>query len=109
MATKLPVEFTPVPVRPRHDGWTAERQIAFIEKLADCGSVVAAAKHVGMSRESARKLRRRPCDRAFRDTWDAALDCGYAKVEEAAMERSKNGISRSNLRQGRAGRRVASS
>ena len=94
MATKLPVEFTPVPVRPRHDGWTAERQIAFIEKLADCGSVVAAANHVGMSREAARKLRRRPCGRAFRDAWDAALDCGYAEVEEAAMERSRNGIAR---------------
>ena len=34
---KLPAQFTPVPVRPRHDGWTAERQIAFIEKPADCG------------------------------------------------------------------------
>jgi hypothetical protein len=51
---KLPVPFEPVPVRPRHDGWTAERQIAFIEKLADCGSVSAAATHVAMSRESAR-------------------------------------------------------
>jgi hypothetical protein len=91
---KLPVQFTPVPVRPRHDGWTAERQIAFIQKLADSGSVTAACKHVGMSRESARQLRRRPCCRAFRDAWDAALDCGYAEVEEAAMERSKNGVAR---------------
>jgi hypothetical protein len=91
---KLPVNFEPVPVRPRHDGWTAERQIAFIEKLADCGSVSAAARHVGMSRESARKLRRRPCGRAFRDAWDAALDCGYAELEEAAMERSKKGVAR---------------
>lgn len=96
MATspKLPDQFTPAPVRPRHDGWTAERQMAFIEKLADCGSVVAACKHVGMSRESARKLRLRPCGRAFRDAWDAALDCSYAEVEEAAMERSRNGVAR---------------
>jgi hypothetical protein len=94
LATKLPIQFTPVPVRPRHDGWTAERQIAFIEKLADCGSVTAAAKHVGMSRESVRRLRRRPCGRAFRDACDAALDYGYAEVEEAAMERSRNGIAR---------------
>ena len=91
---KLPVPFEPVPVRPRHDGWTVERQFAFIEKLADCGSVTAAARHVGMSRESARKLRRRPCGHAFRDAWDAALDCGYAEVEEAAMERSKKGVAR---------------
>ena len=96
MATspKLPIPFDPVPVRRRHDGWTAERQIAFIEKLADCSSVTAAARHVGMSRESARRLRRRPCGRSFRDAWDAALDCAYAEVEEAAMERSKNGIAR---------------
>ena len=47
------IPFTPVPVRARHDGWSVERQIAFIEKLADCGSVAAAARHVGMSREFA--------------------------------------------------------
>src|SRR3954468_20365565 len=96
MATspKLPVPFDPVPVRPRHDGWTAERQIAFIEKLADTNSITAACRHVGMSRESARRLRRRPCGRAFRDAWDAALDCGYAELEEAAMERSKDGVAR---------------
>jgi len=91
---KLPVPFEPVPVRPRHDGWTAERQIAFVEKLADCGSVTAACAHVGMSRESVRKLRRRPYGRAFRDACDAALDCGYADLEQAAMERAKNGVVR---------------
>jgi len=26
--------FDPVPVRSRHDGWTAERQIAFIRRRA---------------------------------------------------------------------------
>ena len=88
------ITFEPVPVRPRHDGWTAERQIAFIEKLADTNSITAACKHVGMSRESVRKLRRRPGARAFRDACDAALDCGYADVEEAAAERSKNGVPR---------------
>ena len=96
MATnpKLPIPFEPVPVRPRHDGWTVERQIAFIEKLADTGSITAACKHVGMSRESARQLRRRSCGRAFRDAWDAALDCGYADLEESAKERAKNGVPR---------------
>jgi hypothetical protein len=79
---------------PRHDGWTAERQIAFIEKLADCGSVTAACAFVGMSRESARMLRRHPRGRDFRDAWDAALDCAYCELEESAMERSKNGVPR---------------
>lgn len=91
---KLPVPFEPVPVRLRHDGWTVERQFAFVEKLADSGSISAACKHVGMSRESARKLRRRPCGRAFRDACDAALDCGYADIEETAMERARNGVAR---------------
>jgi hypothetical protein len=100
MAAKLPVLFEPAPVRTRHDGWTAERQIAFIEKLADCGSVSAAAAHVGMSRESARKLRRRHSARDFRDAWDAALDCGYAEIEEAAMERARKGVVRPVFYQG---------
>src|SRR5436305_2143252 len=91
---KLPIPFTPVPVRPRHDGWTAERQIAFIEKLADTNSIVAACKHVGMSRESVRQLRRRPYAREFRNACDAALDCSYADIEESAAERSKNGVAR---------------
>ena len=93
-AHKPLTEFTPVPVRPRHDGWTAERQFAFIEKLADTNSITAACKHVGMSRESVRKLRRHPRGQAFRDACDAALDCGYAEVEEAAAERAKNGVPR---------------
>jgi len=86
--------FAPVPVRPRHDGWTIERQIAFLRKLADCGSVSAACKHVGMSRESACKLRLHAAARDFRDAWDAALDCAYAALEESAMERARNGVAR---------------
>jgi hypothetical protein len=94
MSDKPLVPFTPVPLRARHDGWTVERQIAFVEKLADCGSISAACKHVGMSRESVRKLRRRPGGRAFRDACDAALDCSFADLEETALERAKNGVSR---------------
>jgi hypothetical protein len=102
MATspKLPVPFTPVPVRPRHDGWTVERQIAFLEKLSDCGSIVAACKHVGMSRESLRKLRRHPWGQNFREACDAAVDCSYAEVEEGAVERAKKGVARPIFYQG---------
>jgi hypothetical protein len=40
--------FTPVPrISPRHTGWTPERQIGFVEALADLGSVRAAANAVG--------------------------------------------------------------
>ena len=31
------VPFTPVPVRHRNDGWTVEKQYAFIEALAETG------------------------------------------------------------------------
>ena len=33
------VPFVPTSASNRHDGWTAERQIAFIEALADSGCV----------------------------------------------------------------------
>ena len=39
----LPVKFKPVPLRSRHDGWTAEKQIAFIEALAETARAPAAA------------------------------------------------------------------
>jgi hypothetical protein len=94
------ITFQPVPVRARHDGWTIARQIAFIEKLADCGSITAACKHVGMSRESLRKLRRHPWGRTFREACDAALDCSYAEVEECAVDRSKRGVARPIFYQG---------
>src|SRR5437763_8345675 len=89
---KVPIPFEPVPVRARRGGWTVEKQFAFVEKLADCGSIIAACKHVGMSRESVRQLRRR--GRAFRDACDAALDCGYADVELSAVERARKGVAR---------------
>ena len=47
----------PVPVRPRHDGWTPERQYGFIDALAQSGCVAEAARSVGMSVEDAYRLR----------------------------------------------------
>jgi hypothetical protein len=54
-----PLNFTPVPVRARHDGWTVERQAAFLEALAETGCIEDACRHVGMSRNSAYRLQRR--------------------------------------------------
>ena len=91
-ATTLPA-FAPVPrLRARHDGWTPERQVGFIEKLADYGSVRAAANAVGMTPESAYYLRRQPEADGFARAWQAALDLGIAKVEDTAMERALNGV-----------------
>lgn len=97
--TRLPVPagelppFTPVPRRcERHDGWTPERQIAFIEALADTGSVVAASKAVNMSAEGAYNLRRQPGAETFRAAWQAALQLGVARVEDVVMDRALNGV-----------------
>ncbi|HWT29433.1 MAG TPA: hypothetical protein VEB68_02275 [Croceibacterium sp.] len=65
--------FLPVPLRARADGWTPERQARFIGFLAETGSVAAAARRVGMSRESAHRLRRRPHAASFAHAWEAIV------------------------------------
>lgn len=87
-----PDEYRWVPVRrrPRHDGWTEEKQRRFIEMLADTGLVSHAAKAVGMSRESANRLRRSPHGAAFARAWDAArIHAGAALEDIASNARSK--------------------
>ena len=85
--------FTPVPrISPRHTGWTPERQLGFIEALADLGSVRAAANAVGMTPESAYMLRRHEQATGFRKAWEAALDRGVERLEDVAMERALHGV-----------------
>jgi hypothetical protein len=85
-------DYGPVPVRYRHDGWVPDRQVEFIEALADCGCVEEAARAVGMSRNSAYALRRRPDAQAFRLAWDAAMDNAVARLRDAAMARAIHGV-----------------
>ena len=66
--------FTAAVPRARADGWTAERQMAFIEALADTACVRTAAKEVGMSPRSAYTLRHHPTAYAFRHAWERAID-----------------------------------
>ena len=88
------VPFTPVSLRPRHDGWTAQKQIAFIEALAETACVEEACRRVGMSDSAAYRLRRRPCGAPFREAWDAALDYALHRLEQAALGRALNGVPR---------------
>ena len=97
--TRLPVpvgeipDFAPVPRKcQRHDGWTPERQRAFIEALADTGSVEAASKIVDMSAVGAYYLRRQPGAESFREAWRKALDLGVQRIEDVAMDRALNGV-----------------
>lgn len=86
-------DFSPVPRRnERHDGWTEERQRAFIEALADTGSVAAACKAVDMSTVGAYHLRRQKGAESFRAAWQKALDLGVEKIEDVAMDRALNGV-----------------
>jgi len=86
--------FTPVPVRARRDGWTVERQYAFIQALAETGIVEEACRRVGMSRTAADNLRKRPCGAPFRRAWQAALDYALYRIEEDAFARSRHGVAR---------------
>lgn len=88
------IPFTPVPVRARHDGWTVEKQYAFIEALAETGIVEEACRRVGMSRTSADNLRHRPEGMHFRRAWEAALDYSLHLVEEDAFLRARRGVAR---------------
>jgi hypothetical protein len=64
------------PAKPRFDGWTPARQLAFLETLARARRVSAADRSVGMSREGAYRLRRRADAGLFAAAWDRAMGAG---------------------------------
>ena len=79
--------FSPVPLRRRNDGWTPLVQAEFIGQLAETQSVSKAAANVGMSRESAHRLRRKPDAGSFCAAWDRALGIEKAAIRKiTAME-----------------------
>jgi hypothetical protein len=79
----------------RRDGWTAERQLRFLDALGRTRSVTRAARAAGMSRESAYRLRRRREAALFAAAWDQALRSMPIKVHEVSAR-------------GRVGRRLRS-
>jgi hypothetical protein len=86
-------DFTPVPRKcRRYDGWTAERQRAFIDALAELGSVKAAAARVNMAQEGAYALRRADHADGFRAAWDAALAHGVQRLTDIAIDRAIEGV-----------------
>lgn len=89
--TTLPA-FTPVPRKcDRSNGWKPHVQRAFIEALAETGSVRAACRRIGRANVGAYLLRRHPEAESFRAAWDAALDMGIRRIEDAAMDRALYG------------------
>lgn len=97
MRNRTPVKqtvpaFDPVPRNPRHDGWTPERQRAFIRALAETGNVTRAAAAVKMAKEGAYQLRLAPNSKGFRRAWAKALDHGVQRLTDVAMERALEGV-----------------
>jgi hypothetical protein len=76
----------------RHDGWTSARQAAFLRELAATHNVSAAAKAVGMGRQSAYKLRARLRGQPFDKAWEAAFATRFDVLAEAALDRALNGV-----------------
>jgi hypothetical protein len=70
------LDFTPVQVRHRHDGWTPRRQRLYVLALLETGHAGKAGRAVGMTAQSAARLRRRPdaagFDRACAAAYGAA-------------------------------------
>jgi hypothetical protein len=87
-----PFAFEPVPSRRRHDGWTPERQRAFVLALAKIGIVSAAAAAVGMSRKSAYALLERAGpESGFARAWAEAQASGRTHVEFSAIDAALHG------------------
>lgn len=84
-------EWVPVRRKHRHDGWSPDRQRAFIEALADRGSVTEAAQQVGMSKGSAYKLRRSPGGENFARAWEVAIHHAALHLADIAFDRAIHG------------------
>jgi hypothetical protein len=101
------LEFEPVP-RPyyRVDGWTEEKQRAFIALLATSGSPRRAAMALGMSAKGATNLREAEGSDSFNAAWDRALaiaaKTGTMKIStavaDAAARNAQLGAKPSRLR-----------
>ena len=74
--------------RIRRDGWTAERQLTFLCELTRTRSVTRAARSVGMSRESAYRLRSRRESALFAAAWDRTME-GHKLVNFAPRLRKE--------------------
>ncbi|VVT09748.1 hypothetical protein [Erythrobacter sp. EC-HK427] len=76
----------------RHDGWSLAKQAAFLRQLSATHSVTEAARSVGMSRQSAYRLRSRLKGQAFDLAWEVAFHHSYDVLAHAALERALNGV-----------------
>lgn len=90
----------PTPARPtpqppadtEANKWCPARMADFLRALAATQDVRAAARSVGMSRQSAYRLRARLKGQPFDIAWEAAFQHAYDALAEAALERALHGV-----------------
>lgn len=86
-------DFAPVPRQKRRcDGWTYDRQRAFVVALAHTGTVERAAAAIGMTAVGAYQLRRQPGAEGFAQAWADALAVGVERLTDVMMERAIHGV-----------------
>lgn len=78
------------PSAPYH--WSRAKMARFLNELAATHSVSAAARAVGMTRQSAYRLRQRLKGQAFDLAWEAAVASAYDALHQAALDRALNGV-----------------
>jgi len=74
------------------DRWTKAKMTEFLRALGATQCVASAARAVGMSRQSAYKLRNRLKGEPFDIAWEAAFQHGYDALHQAALERALHGV-----------------
>ena len=77
---------------PPEDRWTKRKMAEFLRMLGATQCVASAARAVGMSRQSAYKLRNRLKGEPFDIAWEAAFQHGYDALHQAALERALFGV-----------------
>lgn len=75
----------------RDDGWTVERQAAFLAAVAEGATVESACRHVGLSAASAYALRHRAAGASFALGWRAANLKARDKLADLLMSRVIDG------------------
>lgn len=97
MDDSLAFPFDPVPLRSRRDGWTPERQRAFVALIAKGLRPGRAAASIGLRRQGAYELRERRGAEGFAAAWDAAAAAASrrraaARSEDSLYARAVEGI-----------------
>lgn len=88
---------------PDNRRWPLERQVAFLRQLSATHSVAEAARSVGMSRQSAYRLRGRLKGGVFDLVGEVAFHHSYDVLAHVALERALSG-GKCRCSSGRAGR-----